>query len=145
VTWWGRAGHDVEVLTVVPAIAPTDRDRELASAFRRHDLDFRDDPGTRAMYSSDASIYRIPPRGVVRPRSADDVAATLAVCRALEVPVTARGAGTSIAGNAIGPGVVIDFSRYMNRVLAVDPQARTALVQPGVVHAVLQREVEPFR
>ncbi len=95
----------------------------------------------RAMYSTDASLYRIPPRAVVRPRSADDVLGTLDACRAMGVPLTARGAGTSIAGNAIGPGVVLDTSRHLDRVLHVDAEARTATVQPGVVQARLQRAV----
>ena len=69
---------------------------------------------------------------------------SLAVCRAVGVPLTARGAGTSIAGNAVGTGVVLDFSRHMNRVLAVDPDAATAIVQPGVVQAALQRAAAPY-
>ena len=59
------------------------------------------------------------------------------------MPLTTRGAGTSIAGNAVGPGIVVDISRHLNRVLAVDPEARTATVQPGVVHAALQRAAAP--
>ncbi|MGH3621017.1 MAG: FAD-binding oxidoreductase, partial [Sciscionella sp.] len=97
----------------------------------------------RAEYSSDASLYRVPPRVVVTPRDADEVAAALAVCRAEGVPVTARGAGTSIAGNAVGPGVVLDFSRHLNRVLSIDPERREAVVQPGVVLDALQREARP--
>ena len=80
--------------------------------------DVRTDGTTRAIYSSDASLYRVPPLLVAAPRNADEVAAVLAVCRAEGVPLTARGAGTSIAGNAVGTGVVLDFSRHMNRVLA---------------------------
>ena len=95
------------------------------------------------MYASDASLYRIPPLAVVRPRGVDDVAAALAVARETGVPVTSRGAGTSVAGNAVGRGVVLDFSRHMNRVLSVDPDARTAVVEPGTVHAVLQRAAAP--
>ncbi|MEV1293208.1 FAD-binding and (Fe-S)-binding domain-containing protein [Pseudonocardia sp. NPDC049635] len=110
----------------------------LADALRRTGVEFHDDPGTRARYATDASLYRIPPQAVVRPRSADDVLAALAVCRELGVPLTSRGAGTSVAGNAIGPGVVLDFSRHMNRVLSIDPDTRTALVEPGTVHATLQ-------
>jgi FAD/FMN-containing dehydrogenase/Fe-S oxidoreductase len=87
----------------------------------------------RAEYSSDASNYRAVPAAVVFPRHADDVLATLAVCRESGVPLTARGAGTSIAGNAVGTGVVLDFSRHMHAVLDVDPEARTAVVQPGAV------------
>ncbi|WP_305093419.1 FAD-binding and (Fe-S)-binding domain-containing protein [Prescottella sp. R16] len=105
--------------------------------------DVRDDGTTRALYSSDASLYRVPPVTVVFPRAVDEVAATLEVCRAEGVPLTARGAGTSITGNAVGPGVVLDFSRYLNAVLDVDPDARTAVVEPGVVQAVLQRAAAP--
>ncbi|HZI96394.1 MAG TPA: FAD-linked oxidase C-terminal domain-containing protein [Actinomycetales bacterium] len=98
-------------------------------------------PLARSLYSSDASLYRVPPRVVAVPRHTDELAAVLAVCRDLEVPLTVRGAGTSIAGNAVGPGVVVDVSRHLNRVLEVDPDARTALVEPGVVQASLQRAV----
>ena len=71
------------------------------------------------------------------------MAAALQVARARGVPVTARGAGTSVAGNAIGPGIVLDFSRHLNRVVSIDPHARTAVVEPGVVHAALQRAAAP--
>ncbi|WP_432993799.1 FAD-binding and (Fe-S)-binding domain-containing protein [Dactylosporangium sp. CA-233914] len=101
------------------------------------------DDAHRAAYASDASLYRVVPRAVVRPRSDEEVAATLEVCRALGVPVTARGAGTSVAGNAIGPGVVLDFSRHMDRVLDVDPGTKTARVQAGTVHARLQAAAKP--
>ncbi|ADP81044.1 FAD-binding and (Fe-S)-binding domain-containing protein [Pseudofrankia inefficax] len=87
----------------------------------------------RAEYSSDASNYRVVPTAVAYPRDADEVAAALAAAREVGASVTARGAGTSIAGNAVGPGLVLDFSRHLNRVLSLDPAARTALVQPGVV------------
>lgn len=89
--------------------------------------------GRTAPYAYDASNYRVPPQAVVFPRSADDVCAVLRACRELGLAVTARGGGTSLAGNAVGPGVVLEFSRHMNRVLAVDPAARTARVEPGVV------------
>ena len=97
----------------------------------------------RELYSSDASLYRVPPQVVVRPHDADEVAAALAACRLTGVPLTARGAGTSIAGNAVGTGVVLDFSRHMHAVLDVDEEAGRARVQPGVVHAALQRAVAP--
>ncbi|BCJ29344.1 FAD-binding and (Fe-S)-binding domain-containing protein [Actinocatenispora sera] len=99
----------------------------------------------RAEYSTDASLYRVPPTAVAFPRHADEVAAALSVCRELGVPLTARGAGTSIAGNAVGTGLVLDFSRHLNRIESVDPDARTAVVQPGVVLDQLQREVAPHR
>src|SRR5262249_5655370 len=70
----------------------------------------------RAEYSSDASLYRVVPSVVVFPREADEVAAVVDVCRSEQVSLTARGGGTSIAGNSVGSGVVLDFSRYLNRI-----------------------------
>ena len=116
---------------------------DVVAALAETGLEVLADAGTRGMYSSDASLYRIPPLAVVRPRHADEVAAALAVCRATGTPFTSRGAGTSVAGNAVGRGVVLDFSRHLNRVLQVDPEARTAVVEPGTVHAVLQKAVTP--
>src|SRR5690242_15436004 len=71
---------------------------------------------TRALYSTDASNYRVVPLAVVTPRSKEDVLAAVGIARARRTPVTVRGGGTSCAGNAIGPGLVLDFSRFMNRV-----------------------------
>ncbi|WP_433609065.1 FAD-binding and (Fe-S)-binding domain-containing protein [Prescottella agglutinans] len=116
----------------------------ISDALRRAGVrDVRDDGTTRAMYSSDASLYRVPPTAVVFPRAVDEVATVLDVCRAEGVPVTARGAGTSVAGNAVGAGVILDFSRHLGRVREVDPDARTAVVEPGVVQATLQRVAAP--
>nr|WP_147260909.1 FAD-binding and (Fe-S)-binding domain-containing protein [Pseudonocardia hierapolitana] len=81
----------------------------------------------------DASNYRHDPLAVVLPRDAEDVAAAVAVAREFGVPVTARGGGTSVAGNAIGPGVVLDFSRHLTGIVEVDPERGTATVEPGVV------------
>ncbi len=106
--------------------------------------DVRTDATTRAAYSSDASLYRVTPTAVVFPADHLEVATVLELCGAEGVAVTARGAGTSVAGNAVGDGVVVDFSRYMNRVLSVDPEARTAVVQPGVVQSALQAAAAPF-
>ena len=116
---------------------------DVVAALTAAGLEVRSDPGTRAMYSSDASLYRIPPLAVVRPRTVDEVAAALSVARETGVPLTSRGAGTSVAGNAVGRGIVLDFSRHLNRVLSVDPETRTAVVEPGAVHAVLQKAVSP--
>ncbi|CAM5617816.1 hypothetical protein SVIOM74S_07353 [Streptomyces violarus] len=90
-------------------------------------------PGATGPYAYDASNYRVLPRAVAFPRTADDVVAVLRACRETGVPVTARGGGTSMAGNAVGLGVVLDFSRYMNRILDIDVEARTARVEAGVV------------
>lgn len=81
----------------------------------------------------DASNYRRVPTAVVAPRDAEDVAAALRVCREHGVPVVPRGAGTSIAGQATGVGVVLDFTRHMRRIVSLDAAARTAVVQPGVI------------
>ncbi|MFW3168512.1 FAD-binding and (Fe-S)-binding domain-containing protein [Geodermatophilus sp. CPCC 206100] len=122
--------------------APSDAD--LLAALRRVGPTDVDASGlARALYSSDGSLYRVLPRAVVRPRHPEEIEATLAVCRELGVPLTARGAGTSIAGNAVGPGVVLDTSRYLTRVHAVDAEARTATVDPGVVQASLQAAARP--
>nr|WP_232541656.1 FAD-binding and (Fe-S)-binding domain-containing protein [Nocardia bovistercoris] len=91
-----------------------------------------------AEYSSDASNYRVLPAAVVFPRADADVAAVLDFAREHGLGVTARGAGTSVAGNAIGSGIVLDFSRYLRRVLDIDPERRIARVQPGVVLSRLQ-------
>ena len=87
----------------------------------------------RAEYSYDASVYRRVPLGVVFPRSEQDVAAAVRAAREHDVAITSRGAGTSIAGNAIGEGLVLDFSRHLDRIIEIDPDRRTARVQPGVV------------
>lgn len=84
------------------------------------------------------------PQVVVFPRSAEEVQAAVSTAVARGVAVTARVGGTSVAGNAVGPGIVLDLSRYLNRVLQVDHEGRTAVVQPGVVQARLQAEVAPL-
>ncbi len=115
----------------------------LAELRRRGVEDVSDSTLDRALYSSDASLYRVVPQAVARPRHPDELHAVLDVAVTAGVPVTMRGAGTSIAGNAVGPGLVVDTVRHLGRVLAVDPETRTARVQPGVVHAALQAEAAP--
>ena len=94
--------------------------------------------GTRARYSSDAGLTRIPPLAVAFPRTPEQAIAAFELARAHSIPLTARGGGTSCASNAIGPGLVLDFSRHMNRVLSINPEARTATVEPGCVGSTLQ-------
>ncbi|TVZ97782.1 FAD-binding and (Fe-S)-binding domain-containing protein [Streptomyces sp. BK340] len=101
------------------------------------------DVTARALMTMDASNYRRVPAGVVAPRDAEDVAAVLEVCRVRGVPVVARGGGTSIAGQATGTGVVLDFTRHMNGLLELDPATRTAVVQPGLVLDRLQEAAAP--
>ena len=114
----------------------------LLRALRAHGIEATDDAAWTAAYSSDASLYRVPPRAVAFPRDHDQVVAAVAACNETAMPITARGAGTSVAGNAIGPGLVLDFSRHLNRVLHVDAGSRTARVEAGVVHAALQRQAD---
>ncbi|MFI0817385.1 FAD-binding oxidoreductase [Streptomyces sp. NPDC021098] len=104
------------------------------------------DAGTRrrAEYATDASNYRVVPAVVALPRHSDEVAAAVAVARSTGVPVTCRGGGTSTAGNAVGTGIVLDFSRHLDRVLSVDPEARTATVQPGAILDRISAAAAPY-
>ncbi len=97
---------------------------------------------TRALYSTDASLYRVVPQGVAHPRSVGELEAVLDAARAAGVPLTTRGAGTSCAGNAVGPGVVVDVARHLTTIHAIDADTRTAVVDPGVVQDVLSREAQ---
>ncbi len=100
------------------------------------------DPYTKHLFSTDASMYAIEPVGVVFPRSIDDVVAAIEVAGQFDVPVLPRGGGTSLCGQTVGEAVVLDFSRHMHRILELDPEARTARVQPGLVQDDLNREAE---
>jgi FAD/FMN-containing dehydrogenase/Fe-S oxidoreductase len=115
----------------------------LEQALRRRlagDVDFS--AAARALYATDASNYRQVPVGVVRPRTADDVMEAVRLCREHGVPILPRGAGTSLAGQCCNVALVLDMSRHMREVLSVDPDRRTARVQPGVVLDELQRVVK---
>lgn len=101
--------------------------------------DVDDGKRRRAEYSTDASNYRIVPQVVVFPKSKDDLSAVLDVARDFSIPLTMRGAGTSIAGNSIGPGIVVDNSRYFNRIIEFDPIERRARVEPGAIMGDLQK------
>ena len=98
----------------------------------------------RAEYSSDASNYRVVPLAVAFPRTDDDLAAMVEWARQTGTALTMRGGGTSVAGNAVGPGVVVDTSRHLDRVVTLDPDRRIARVQPGVVLADLQAAAARF-
>ena len=104
--------------------------RDLESAIEG---EVRFDPITRALYSTDASVYQIQPLGVVVVKSRDDVVRTVTICARHRCPLTMRGGGTSQAGQAIGSGVIVDTSKYFNRLLEVNPAGRWARVEPGVV------------
>lgn len=100
------------------------------------------DPVGRAPYAIDASLYEIDPLGVIVPRSTQDVVTTLRYAAEHNIPVHARGAGTGLAGESLGPGLVIDFSRHLRRVVAIGPDWVT--VQPGVVLDVLNAQLAPL-
>ncbi|MFI9047910.1 FAD-binding and (Fe-S)-binding domain-containing protein [Streptomyces sp. NPDC053427] len=117
-----------------------DLERELTAAVRG-EVSFA--AADRALMTMDASNYRRVPRAVVAPRDAEDVAAALRVCRERGVPVVPRGGGTSIAGQATGVGVVLDFTRHLRRIVSLDPEARTAVVQPGVILDDLRAAAAP--
>src|SRR5205085_9388327 len=93
----------------------------------------RFDAGSRALYATDSSNYRQVPIGVVIPRDADDVVQAIAIARNFGVPRLTRGGGTSLAGQCCNVAVVLDTSKYMNRIVELDPESRRARVQPGVV------------
>ncbi len=95
--------------------------------------DVRFDMGSRALYAADSSSYRQLPVGVIFLRDAADVEAALAACRATGAAVLPRGAGTSVAGQCANVAVVFDYSRYMNGLISIDPAAKLAVVQPGIV------------
>ncbi|HMR63703.1 MAG TPA: FAD-binding and (Fe-S)-binding domain-containing protein [Anaerolineae bacterium] len=102
----------------------------------------RFDAGNRALYSTDASNYREIPVGVVVPKDKHDVINTVALCHQHGVPILARGGGTSLAGQCCNVAVVIDFSKYMNQVLWIDPEQKLARVQAGTVLDDLQKQAE---
>src|SRR5437868_5059202 len=108
--------------------------RALEKALReRVRGEVRFDPGSRALYSTDASNYRQVPIGVVMPKSVEDIVASVDICRRYGAPILARGGGTSLAGQCCNIAVVFDCSKYFNRIVAIDEQRKSARVQPGVV------------
>jgi FAD/FMN-containing dehydrogenase/Fe-S oxidoreductase len=104
----------------------------------------RFDPGSRALYTTDASNYRQVPIGVVLPRDNDDVLAAISTCREFGAPLLCRGGGTSLAGQCCNVAVVLDFSKYMAKILEIDPARRIARVQPGVVLDHLRNAAEKY-
>src|SRR6188508_1757833 len=104
----------------------------------------RFDKVSRLIYSTDASIYEIEPIGVVVPRTHEDVFAAMEITRDFNVPVLPRGGGTSLAGQTVGEAVVLDMSKYLNRVLEVNTDERWALVEPGVVQEQFNLHLKPM-
>jgi len=118
----------------------------LAAELRRELRgEVRFDDGTRALYATDASNYRQVPIGVVRPQSADDVIATVALARKHGAPILSRGGGTSLAGQCCNVAVVMDFSKYMHDIVELNPDEKYAWVQPGIVLDDLRTAAEQHR
>ena len=104
----------------------------LATHLRKHIAgEVRFDDTSRQLYSTDASIYQMEPLGVVIPRTVQDVVATVQTAAEMRVPITARGGGTSLSGQSIGPGVVLDCSKYLNSILDLDPVSRVVARPAG--------------
>ena len=131
-------------MTTALHFVPKGADATLATRLRsevRGELAF--DRAARGRYATDASIYQVMPLGVFTPRDDDDVAAALAVCRDLRVPVLPRGAGSSQCGQTVGAALVIDHTRHLNLVLAFEPQALQVTVEPGIVLDALNAWLKP--
>jgi FAD/FMN-containing dehydrogenase/Fe-S oxidoreductase len=118
-----------------------DLERELRTNVRG---EVRFDPASRALYATDASNYRHIPIGLVVPLDEDDVTAAVAACRKFNAPVLSRGGGTSLAGQGTNAAVVLDFSKYMNKMGQIDPISRTVHVQPGIVLDRVREAAEKF-
>ena len=124
---------------------PLQEAQELVHQLERViDGEVRFDGYSRMLYSTDASQYQIQPLGVVVPRDADDVQAAMELAARHRVPLLPRGGGSSLAGQCVGAGLVIDTSKYMDGILAVDEEARTASVQAGISIGTLNRTLAPL-
>src|SRR3954454_10046570 len=122
----------------------TDRLSAAAEALRDQvDGEVRFDPGTRAAYSTDASNFRQLPLGVVLPHTIEAAVEAVRVCHDHRLPLVSRGGGTSLAGQCTNEAVVIDFSKYCNRLISVDADARRCVVEPGIVLDDLNRQLAP--
>ncbi|HLL48039.1 MAG TPA: FAD-binding and (Fe-S)-binding domain-containing protein, partial [Longimicrobiaceae bacterium] len=129
---------------MLPVVQPDARAARLERALRQQVRgEVRFDHKSRLLYSTDASLYQIMPAGVVLPRDGDDVRAAHRLAAEHGVPVLPRGGGTALAGQTVGSALVLDFGKYMNRVLEVDPDRRRARVQPGVRLDRLNRAAAP--
>ncbi|MFZ1756953.1 MAG: FAD-linked oxidase C-terminal domain-containing protein [Caldilineaceae bacterium] len=104
----------------------------------------RFDAYSRMLYSTDASLYQIQPVGVVLPKNADDIQAAMQIAARHAIPVLPRGGGSSLAGQAVGAALVLDTSKYMDRILGVDEERRTVRVQPGMTVGILNKALAPL-
>ena len=137
--------HDSQIAWARPRSSdyPVGEAQELETELKKRiEGEVRFDNGSRALYATDGSNYRQTPIGVVVPKTIDDVIATVEQCRRYGAPLLARGGGTSLAGQCCNVAVVLDFTKYLNKLIALDPQKKTARVQPGIVLDWLRKEAE---
>lgn len=129
-----------------PMQGPSEKKVEelTATLKKRTRAEVRFDAGSRALYASDLSIYRQVPIGVLIPKSVDDVVETVRTCKEFGVPILGRGCGTSLAGQCCNVAVVIDFSKYVNRLLEINPRKKYAWVEPGLINDHLRSETEKY-
>src|SRR5512138_1922144 len=120
---------------------PTDFINELKRHFTG---DIRNDLASRILYSTDASIYQIEPLGVAIPKTQDDLQAAVELAAKYKIPILPRGSGSSLGGQAIGEALILDCSRYLDSILEIDSESHTAIVEPGVVLADLNRVAGKF-
>ena len=125
---------------IAPAVRVSELQDELATALRG---DIRFDAVSRALYSTDASVYQIEPAGVVLPRSRDDLRRIVEICARRNCPITMRGGGTSQAGQAIGAGLIVDTSKYLTAILELNVEQQWVRVEPGVVLDELNAQLRP--
>lgn len=135
---------DTQPHSVVGGDAGVDAAALAAALRRRIRGEVRFDAGSRALYATDGSNYRQVPIGVVIPRDAEDAIETMHLCRQFGAPVLSRGGGTSLCGQCCNVAVVLDFSKYMDRILELDPGAKRARVQPGLVLDTLRNAAEKY-
>ncbi len=117
---------------------------ELIDALKNAQIEARFDLPTRILYSTDASIYQIAPLGVAFPKSLDELAGTVELAASFDIPVLARGSGSSLGGQAIGHALILDCSRYLTRILEINPEDRSAVVEPGVILSSLNKAAAKF-
>src|SRR5512142_444658 len=106
--------------------------------------DIRNDLASRRLYSTDASIYQIEPLGVILPRTQDDLQAAVELAAKYRIPVLPRGSGSSLAGQAIGDALIVDCSRWLDKLVAIDAENRTATAEPGLILGHLNRAAAKF-
>jgi FAD/FMN-containing dehydrogenase/Fe-S oxidoreductase len=106
--------------------------------------EIKTDPVTKVLFSTDASIQKIEPLGVVYPRNIDELIPIIEICNQYHIPVIARGSGSGLAGQAIGKGLIVDCSRYTNRLISINPEEKVAIVEPGLILDELNRAAKKF-